>query len=108
VVSGADGGTARPTLMWEVRAAPGRLAELLAWVEQQLAGRPADGGSADLYTAADDRIVVILRAGPEAGSGPVPRLPEPPAELLSRAVHQWPFTYLGHRPAAGQGTFQGT
>ena len=94
------------TLMWEVRAAPGRLPELLSWVERQLAGRPAADGSADLYTAADDRIVVILRSGSEAGTGagPVPRLPDPPAELLSRTAHQWPFAYQGHWPAAGQGT----
>jgi hypothetical protein len=89
------------TLMWEVRAAPERLGELLAWVEQQLPAAVAGGADADVYTAADDRIVVILRSG--GGARPA-RLPEPPAELLSRAPHQWPFGFHGRwgsRPDAG-------
>lgn len=74
--------------MWEVRAAPGRLAELLAWVGALTV--PA-GGSADLYTAADDRVVLILRTP----GAPAPHLPDPPAELLARPVHAWPFTHRG-------------
>ncbi|MFC1419558.1 hypothetical protein [Streptacidiphilus cavernicola] len=86
-MTGASGG-GPDTLMWEVRAARDRLAELLAWVR----GLPApDGGSAEVYTAADDRVVVILHT---PGTTP-PRLPEPPAELLSRPPHQWPFTRHG-------------
>jgi hypothetical protein len=81
-------GDGHDTLMWEVRAAPGRHAELLAWVERLHA--PA-GGGADVYTAADDRVVVILRA---PGTTP-PRLPDPPAELVSRPPHQWPFRHRG-------------
>jgi len=83
------------TLMWEVRAAPGALPALLTWVERQLAaalGEPA-GGVADVYTAADDRIVVILRS--PAGAVRPTRLPEPPAELLARPPHQWPFAFHG-------------
>ncbi|WP_034087349.1 hypothetical protein [Streptacidiphilus albus] len=76
------------TLMWEVRAVPGALDELLAWVERQLAER---GAGADVYLAADDRIVVILRTT-DGGGAPV-RLPEPPAGLLARPVHQWPFAF---------------
>ena len=88
---------AADTLMWEVRAAPGALPELLAWVERQLAADLAatpDGGSADVYRAADDRIVVILRS--PAGAARPARLPEPPAELLARPAHQWPFAFHGH------------
>jgi hypothetical protein len=77
------------TLMWEVRAAPGRMAELLAWVGALPA--PADGGSADVYTATDDRLVVILHT---PGHRPPP-LPDPPAHLLARPPHQWPFTRQG-------------
>jgi hypothetical protein len=93
----ADPLTSADTLMWEVRAAPGALAELLAWVERQL---PAVLGAAaaDLYTAADDRIVVILRSAPGADR-PV-RLPEPPAALLARPPHQWPFAFHGRFDAA--------
>ena len=83
------------TLMWEVRAAAGRLPELLAWVEQQLPAvlGAGSGLGADVYTAAEDRIVVILRSGT---AGRPARLPEPPAELLARAPHQWPFGFHGH------------
>ncbi|MBC3841705.1 hypothetical protein GXW82_20185 [Streptacidiphilus sp. 4-A2] len=90
--------------MWEVRAAPGALPELLGWVERQLADVVgADGRSAvaDLYTAADDRIVVILRS--PAGTRPA-RLPDPPAGLLARPAHQWPFTFHRHLRAGGTGT----
>ncbi|QMU73768.1 hypothetical protein GXP74_12785 [Streptacidiphilus sp. P02-A3a] len=85
--------------MWEVRAAPGALPDLLAWVERQLANDPGpgpdnDGGRADVYVAADDRIVVILRS--PAGAPRPARLPEPPAELLARPPHQWPFAFHGH------------
>ena len=63
--------------MWEVRAAPGRLDELLAWV---LAHADA---AADVYRSADERVVVVDRSG--AG------LPEAPAELTQRAPHAWRF-----------------
>ena len=80
------------TLMWEVRAVPGALPELLAWVERQLPALVGAGG-ADLYTAADDRIVVILRS--PAGADRPARLPEPPAALCARPPHQWPFAFHG-------------
>jgi len=96
------------TLMWEVRAAPGLLPELLSWVERQLDDL-AD--SADVYTASDDRIVVILRSA-AAGSGVPARLPDPPAALLARAPHQWPFDFHGHWPPGAvqgrSGTSSGT
>ena len=84
---------AADTLMWEVRAAPGALPELLAWVERQLPAVLGTGAGAELYTAADDRIVVILRS--PAGAVRPTRLPEPPAELLARPPHQWPFAFHG-------------
>ncbi|MHA6765100.1 hypothetical protein [Streptacidiphilus sp. PAMC 29251] len=87
VTPGAPGGHAVPdTLMWEVRAAPGRLAELFAWAERLPA---PSGGSAELYTAEDDRVVLILHT---PGRTP-PALPDPPSYLLSRPPHQWPFTH---------------
>jgi len=109
-----SGDAAADTLMWEVRAAPGALPELLAWVEQQLPAvvgtvgadhrpadhRPAGLCTADLYTAADDRIVVILRSAP--GAARPARLPEPPAALLARPPHQWPFAFHGRWDSPGQ------
>ncbi|GAB2975678.1 hypothetical protein LWP59_31950 [Amycolatopsis acidiphila] len=69
------------TLMWEVRATPGRREELLRWVEDTL------DRDADIYLGGEERIVVIARG--------VEKLPEPPAELLARPVHQWPFEHHG-------------
>ena len=90
---------AADTLMWEVRAAPGALPELLAWVERQLPAVLGTGAGAELYTAADDRIVVILRT--PAGADGAARLPEPPAALLARSAHQWPFAFHGRWGSAG-------
>jgi hypothetical protein len=77
------------TLMWEARAAEGRLGELMAWVDEHAAPalRRSPGLlAADLYTASDDRVVVIARF-----RGARARLPEPPRELLRREPHQWSF-----------------
>jgi hypothetical protein len=67
------------TLMWEVRAADGRLAELVAHVR-----RHADPG-AQVYRSADGepRVVVI----DPSGRG----VPDVPAELVARPPHEWRF-----------------
>jgi hypothetical protein len=63
--------------MWEAKAAPDRAADLLTWA---LGAAPP---GAAVYRSADARVVVI----DESGAG----LPEPPAGLLARPVHVWPF-----------------
>jgi hypothetical protein len=67
------------TLMWEVRAAEGRLDELVAYVDAH-----ADP-SAEVYQAqgADSRLVVI----DPTGRG----VPGVPADLLARPPHEWTF-----------------
>jgi hypothetical protein len=67
------------TLMWEARAADGRLDELIA----DVLGR-ADP-SAQIYrsVAGEPRVVVIDPSG--RGVGDVP------AELLARPAHEWTF-----------------
>ena len=80
------------TLMWEVRAEQGRLPELLDWIRGT--GLPAlrdtaGWRGADVYTASDDRAVIIARFE-QAG----PTLPEVPAELVRRPAHQWRFTHV--------------
>ena len=77
---------AQPARMWEVRAAPGRLAELTGYVEAQVPGaqvyrsRPGD---------AEERLVVIdLELRP---------LPDLPPELVARPPHAWDFEQV--RPA---------
>ena len=76
--------------MWEVRAAAGRLAELLAWVlarvdaSAQVYRSGGYGLAAD--PAADERVVVIDPTGQAAGP-----LAELPAELTARPAHAWDF-----------------
>jgi hypothetical protein len=75
-------------LMWEVRAAPGRLDELVAYVDAH-----ADP-SAQLYRAdgPDPRVVLI----DPAGRG----VPDVPAELVARPPHAWSFEPVS-RPVSG-------
>ncbi|OHV37594.1 hypothetical protein BCD49_16705 [Pseudofrankia sp. EUN1h] len=78
--------------MWEVRAAPGRLADLLEWVRDTAVPELLEGPGClrvDVYDAADERVVVIARF-----AGAPARLPEPPAGLLRRPEHAWPFRHL--------------
>ena len=65
------------TVMWEAKAASGRIDELLAWAHER--AEPA----AALYRSADERVVVIDPSG--AG------LPQVPAELVARPAHVWSF-----------------
>ncbi|HET6210027.1 MAG TPA: hypothetical protein VFD94_06575 [Jatrophihabitans sp.] len=65
--------------MWEVRAADGRAAELLAWV---LDRSPA---GSQVYRSAD-RVVVIDPAGTARE-----RLADPPAGLVARPAQAWDF-----------------
>jgi hypothetical protein len=65
------------TVMWEAKAAPGRVDDLLAHVLEH--ADPA----AEIYRSADDRVVVVDPTG--AG------LPAAPAELLARPPHAWRF-----------------
>lgn len=66
-------------LMWEVRAAPGRLDDLVAFVTAK--ADPA----AQLFRSGepDPRVVVI----DPSGVG----VPDVPAELIARPVHAWSF-----------------
>ncbi len=80
------------TLMWEARAAAGKCAELLRWLESTAlpaAGDAARLDGARLYEAGEDRVVAILHFD----GTPAP-LPEPPRELLHREPHQWTFRHV--------------
>jgi hypothetical protein len=70
------------TLMWEVRAADGRLAELLAYVDAH-----ADPAAQVFRSDGTDPRVVVIDP---TGRG----LPEVPAELIARAPHAWKFTQV--------------
>ncbi|MGW0884975.1 hypothetical protein [Streptomyces sp. NPDC002671] len=75
-------------LMWEARAADGRGAELLAWVrEQRLTEEPL---RREAFRAPQDRVLVITWWD-ASYDAELPELPEPAAELVTRAVHRWRF-----------------
>ncbi|MCZ0987445.1 MULTISPECIES: hypothetical protein [Streptomyces] len=78
-------------LMWEARAAEGRGGELLAWVRAQgLAREPV---RRETFRAPQDRVLVITWWDAPYDAS-LPELPEPDAELVTRAVHRWRFEQL--------------
>jgi hypothetical protein len=85
------------TVMWEVRAAPTRLADVVAWAHGvAIPALLEEKGClrVDVFDAADERVVVIARF-----DGPAARLPEPPADLLRRPPHTWSFRHVSaHTP----------
>jgi hypothetical protein len=73
------------TRMWEVRAADGRVEDLLRWALEAVADRPAE-----VYRGAGSdagRVVVLLADGSD--------LPEPPAGLAARRAGSWLFDRVG-------------
>lgn len=72
-----------PTVMWEIRAAEGRLDELLDWALGRL------DPTARVYRSngGEARMVVIDGTGQAAG-----QLADPPAELIVRAGQSWEFS----------------
>jgi len=75
-------------LMWEARAAEGRGGELLDWARaQRLGTRPL---RRETFRAPGDRVLVITWWDAPYDAE-LPELPEPDAELVTRAVHRWRF-----------------
>ncbi|MER5889621.1 hypothetical protein ABT160_37840 [Streptomyces sp. NPDC001941] len=80
-------------LMWEARAAGGRGAELLAWARAQSLPHPPE--RREVFRAEGERVLVITWWEAESLSAPLPELPEPDGDLLSRPVHRWRFEAVG-------------
>ncbi|MFJ5729776.1 hypothetical protein [Streptomyces paradoxus] len=75
-------------LMWEARAVPGRGEDLLAWARaQELPHAPL---RRETLRAPQDRVLV-LTWWDAPYDAELPELPEPDAELITRAVHRWRF-----------------
>ncbi|MFE9447290.1 hypothetical protein [Streptomyces sp. NPDC006739] len=75
-------------LMWEARAARGRGDDLLTWARgQRLAGQPL---RREAFRAPEDRVLVITW-WEGSYDAELPELPEPPGDLVTRAVHRWRF-----------------
>jgi hypothetical protein len=68
--------------MWEAR---GDAQGLIAWWRVRVLPILPAGVEVELFRSAD-RLVALVRCGDE-----VPPLPDPPAELVSRPPHVWPF-----------------
>ncbi|MCM2394150.1 hypothetical protein [Streptomyces albipurpureus] len=80
-------------MMWEARAVRGRGVELLEWARaQELAVEPLRRES---FRASQDRVLVITWWAVTDPGAPVPELPEPAADLITRPVHRWRFESLG-------------
>ncbi|MER5633584.1 hypothetical protein [Streptomyces nitrosporeus] len=94
-------------LMWEARAAGGRGAELLEWARARTLELARPPLRSELLRAPQDRVLV-LTWWDAAYDAELPELPEPAADLVTRAVHRWRFESLGpadgrDRPGAGPG-----
>ncbi|GAA3481180.1 MULTISPECIES: hypothetical protein [Streptomyces] len=77
-------------LMWEARAVDGRGAELLEWARARTGELAAEPLRYELLRAPQDRVLVITWWEAAYGAE-LPELPEPAAELITRAVHRWRF-----------------
>ncbi|MFF5446005.1 hypothetical protein [Streptomyces sp. NPDC012888] len=76
-------------LMWEARATAGRGNELLEWARAQVLAR--EPLRRELLRAPQDRVLVITWWEAEELTAELPELPEPAADLITRAVHRWRF-----------------
>ncbi|GGZ52890.1 hypothetical protein AB0P12_19560 [Streptomyces subrutilus] len=81
-------------LMWEARAADGRGNELLEWARAQVLAR--EPVRREVFRAPQDRVLVITWwEAPEGVAADLPEIPEPAADLITRAVHRWRFESAG-------------
>ncbi|MFF1559064.1 hypothetical protein [Streptomyces sp. NPDC058279] len=77
-------------LMWEARAVPGRADELLEWARAQVLAR--EPVRREVLRAPQDRVLVVTWwQAAEGVAAELPELPEPAADLITRAVHRWRF-----------------
>jgi hypothetical protein len=76
--------------MWEVRAHPEAMGELLSWVcEAALPSLEVNPLylSGEVFSSTDNRVVAIVRWR----SNPQP-MPDPPGHLVARPPHVWDFS----------------
>ncbi|MFF3016047.1 hypothetical protein [Streptomyces sp. NPDC057939] len=77
-------------LMWEARAVEGRGNELLEWARAQVLAR--EPVRREVLRAGQDRVLVVTWwEAAEGTATELPELPEPAADLITRAVHRWRF-----------------
>jgi hypothetical protein len=77
-------------LMWEARAVQGKGPELLEWARVRAGELAVAPLRREMLRGPQDRVLVITWwAAPYDAE--LPELPEPDAELITRAVHRWRF-----------------
>lgn len=77
-------------LMWEARSVPGRGNELLEWARSRVLAQ--DPVRREVFRAPQDRVLVVTWwETPDGVGADLPELPEPAADLITRAVHRWRF-----------------
>ncbi|WP_308346414.1 hypothetical protein [Streptomyces sp. ISL-66] len=87
-------------LMWEARSVPGRDNELLEWARSQVLAQ--DPVRREVFRAPHDRVLVITWWETSEGiAAELPELPEPAADLITRAVHRWRFESVETVEAGG-------
>lgn len=87
-------------LMWEARAVPGRDNELLEWARSRVLAR--EPVRREVFRAPQERVLVITWWETSEGvAADLPELPEPAADLITRAVHRWRFESVEVGPAGG-------
>jgi hypothetical protein len=74
-------------LMWEAK---GDADGIIAWLRAEVLPTLPPDTRAELFRSAD-RVVVLLRHLTEESSAAAFRLPDPPADLVARPPHAWPF-----------------
>ncbi|HEY3870768.1 MAG TPA: hypothetical protein VGM10_20565 [Actinocrinis sp.] len=72
-------------LMWEAK---GDADGMIAWWRGEVDPTLPEGCAVELFRSAD-RLVAILRPVPPPASGW--RVPDPPAQIVDRPPHAWPF-----------------
>lgn len=72
--------------MWEAKARPGFEEDLLEWVRTEGVADLGESVRTEVFTAPGRVVAIVVgQAVPRA-------LPEPPAGLVARPPHAWPFT----------------
>jgi hypothetical protein len=82
-------------LMWEAK---GDADGLIAWLRAEILPTLPAAVSAELFRSGE-RVVVMVRWSVEADA--VLQLPEPPAHLVTRPPHAWPFEAVEDGGEAG-------
>lgn len=76
-------------LMWEAK---GDADAIVQWLRADVLPSLPEGVDAELFRSADRVVALLRQSDADADGGPARlRLPDPPAEIVERPPHAWPF-----------------